>query len=31
MATNSYIVKNGDTQWGISAKHLGSAHEWPRL
>jgi len=26
-----YIVKNGDTLWDISAKHLGSPLEWPRL
>lgn len=31
MATNTYIVKNGDTLWDISAKYLGSPHEWPRL
>ena len=31
MATNTYIVKNGDTLWGISEKHLGSPYEWPRL
>ncbi len=26
-----YIVKKGDTLWGIAAKHLGSPFEWPRL
>ena len=31
MAANNYIVKNGDTLWDISAKYLGSPHEWPRL
>jgi LysM repeat protein len=31
MATNTYIVKNGDTLWDISEKFLGSPYEWPRL
>lgn len=26
-----YIVKKGDTLWGISSKYLGSPLEWPRI
>lgn len=29
--TNIYIVKEGDTLWDISAKHLGSPLQWPNL
>ncbi len=31
MKNNHYIVKEGDTLWGLSKKFLGNPFEWPRL
>lgn len=30
-STKAYIVKEGDTLWGISGRFLGAPHEWSKL
>lgn len=31
MKNNLYIVKEGDTLWGLSGRFLGNPYEWPRM